>query len=341
MSIKTHNVSELNLDEYHQGTKSHLLIEVIDNNLGFPLRIPIIVIKGKAGPVVGITAAVHGNEINGIPVIHKLIEKIDPKKINGTIVAIPVFNIPGFDRGQREFQEGTDLNHIMPGKRWGNTPQAYTYALINKIIKKFDNLIDLHTASEGRINTLYVRADMTQHITAKMAYLQKPQIIVHNPASDHTLRGAAMELNIPAITVEIGNPQRFQSKYINKSVRGLKDVLAYLKITKNTTSKNESAPIICKKSYWLFSDRGGLLTVFPQITDYIKKGEKIAEVKDIFGNVLTEYLMPEDGIVIGKSVNPVGQTGSRILHLGVLAEDTDNYIHFAQHDSDPDSLEPL
>jgi predicted deacylase len=250
---------------------------------------------------------------------------IDPKHLRGTVVALVVVNVPGLHRHQREFVDGGDLNHIFPGRDDGNVAEVYAHRILDRIVNRFDYLVDLHTASFGRVNSVYVRADMTHPTTATMAYLQRPQIIVHNPPSDYTLRGAAMDLGIPSVTLEIGDPQRFQRNYVRSSRIGLRTVLAAAGMLARRPVGEGPEPVLCRRSRWMYTDRGGLLEVLPRPTDLVSRGERVAILRNAFGDVIREYHAPEDGIVIGKSVNPVGQTGARILHLGAVAPDDHDF----------------
>jgi predicted deacylase len=294
-------------------------LKIISDGTGRAISVPIMVARGKSDyPILGITAAIHGNELNGISVIQRLFSEIDVEQLNGVIVAIPVMNMPAFIRKKRRFNDGVDLNHIMPGKEKGSISQVYAFRLMDRIVKHFDYLLDLHTASQGRINSYYIRADMKHPVTRKMALIQNAQIIVHNPPSDGTMRGAAEELDIPAITLEVGNPNTFQKKLVKSGVEGVHNILAYLGMTEDQIENPENMPYLCKRSYWIYTEKGGLLTVHVGLVQLLKKGELIATLRDIFGNIIEEYYAPEDGIVIGKSVSPVNQTGGRILHLGIL-----------------------
>ncbi len=298
---------------------SQYWLHLISDGLGMPIYVPIIIAKGnEEGPVVGLTAAIHGNELNGIPVIQRLFKEIDPLKLKGTLVGVPVLNVPGLHRKRRRFNDNVDLNHIMPGKANGNVSEVYAYRIVDRIAQYFDYLIDLHTASFGRINSYYIRADMSDDITAQMAKLQNAQIIVHNPPSDGTLRGAVNELGIKAITLEVGDPNKFQKGMIRSGLTGIHNFLSHLGMVEEDIDPPESPTTLCQSSYWLYSDRGGILRVYPGLTDLVKKGDKIAEIQTIFGNVIKSYYAPEDGIVIGKSIDPIAQSGSRILHLGLL-----------------------
>jgi len=147
-------IKELDVAKSPKGMITHYWLDLVTNGMGVPVYIPIIVARGKEdGKVLGLTAAVHGNELNGIPVIQRLFKEIDVENLRGTIVGVPVINVPSLLRKKRRFIDGTDLNHIMPGKADGNVSQVYAYRVVHRIIKEFDYLVDLHTASNGRINS--------------------------------------------------------------------------------------------------------------------------------------------------------------------------------------------
>jgi len=327
---------ELAIEDFPRGRVSRLYIDLVANGLAQDILVPLLVARGKRdGPVFGLTAAVHGNELNGIRVIHDLMHNLNPRQLNGTVVAVVVVNVPGLHRHQREFVDGGDLNHIFPGRDDGNVAEVYSHRIFDRIVKCFDYLVDLHTASFGRVNSVYVRADMTHPGTATMAYLQRPQIIVHNPPSDYTLRGAAMDLGIPSITLEIGDPQTFQPSYVRASRIGLRAVMAAAGMLPRRPVAEGPEPVLCDHSRWMYTDRGGLLEVLPRPTDHVRQGERVAVLRNAFGDVIREYYAPDDGIVIGKSVNPVGQTGARILHLGSVAPATHE---FQRRSSSPATL---
>lgn len=312
-------IDEIDISKTPRGEIGYYWLRLISDGFGSPINVPVMVARGvEDGPVLGVTAAIHGNELNGISVIQRLFNEIDPKELRGTIVGIPVANIPAFIRKKRRFNDGVDLNHIMPGKSNGNVSQVYAFRFIERVVKHFDYLLDLHTASTGRVNSYYIRADMDQQVVQKMALLQNADIIVHNPPSDGTLRGAADDLNIPAITLEVGNPSTFQKRLIRSGVEGVHNVLCHLDMVDDEIAELDKETVICDSSKWVYTDTGGLLTVNAELRQKVKKGEKIAELRNVFGIKIKDYFSPEDGIVIGKSISPVNQTGGRILHLGII-----------------------
>ena len=312
-------VRSLELSAIPKGTVSKYWMHLVTDALGQPVCAPIVVMRGvHDGPVLGLTAAVHGNEINGIPVIQRLIRELDIESLSGTIVGVLVLNVPSFLRKTRRFVDGTDLNHIMPGKPAGNVSEIYAHRVVTHLIKHFDYLADLHTASFGRVNSYYIRADMHDPVTAQMALMQNADIIVNNPPSDGTLRGAADELGIPAITLEVGDPHKFQKGMIRSGLTGMHNLLSYLKMVDLAIEEPEYPAIRCVDSQWIYANTGGILRVFPEITHFVEKGEEIAELQNIFGEHISTYTAPNKGVIIGKSVSPVCQTGDRILHLGMI-----------------------
>ncbi len=311
--------TKIDSSEFQARTLNRVVLEMVQDALGRYQRIPLIVAKGaKDGPTVGITCAIHGNEVNGVSVIHRLIESLKLNTLAGCIIACPVINLPGYVSHTREYRDGNDLNHLMPGLEGGNQGEVYAARLLDRLVSSFDYLIDLHTASFGRVNSLYVRADLAEAKASRMAQLQRPTIILDNPPSDRTLRGAAAEMGIPAITVEVGDPQVFQPKHAKPTVQGIKQVLADLGMIAKRKSHFDHVPIVCTSSRWLYTSHGGSLEVIPSLAQFVDKDEVIATQRDIFGDIICEYKAPYAGIVIGKSCNPVSATGARIIHLGVL-----------------------
>ncbi|MBK8879486.1 MAG: succinylglutamate desuccinylase/aspartoacylase family protein [Haliscomenobacter sp.] len=290
--------------------------------MGTPVSVPVFVAKGpEKGPVLGLTAAVHGNEINGIPVIQRLFREIDPTRLHGTLVGVPVMNVPAVLQRQRRFFEESDLNAIMPGREDGNAAQVYAYRIVDRLIRHVDYLIDLHTAGFGRENSYHVKADLEDPVTRRMALLQNAPIIVHSPPSDGSLRGVADSLGIHSIALEVGNPQSFQRGIIRTGLTGIHNLLHDLGMEEGEIEIPVSRPTICRNAYWVFSDTGGILSVQPNLGDTVRQGQPIATLRNIFGDLIKEYYAPEDGLLIGKSSDPINQTGGRILYLGVLASD--------------------
>jgi len=319
-------IETIDLESMISGEIHQFRLKIIDDGLSQPITIPIIIAKGEQpGPVLGLTAAIHGNELNGIKVIQELIEEVDVNQLKGTILAIPGLNQVSVTQDRRRFYDAQDLNRIFPGKEKGNRSQQYVWQINKKILSKIDYLIDMHTASFGRINALYVRADMNNEAIKQMAFLQDADILLKSKgpsagvatSSTRTLRAEATLQGIPTITVEYGNPQVFQPEMIRRGVKGVKHVLSWLNMHKFELSPTKSA-VICEKSYWIYLDHGGILEVPVALNQIVDQGETIGILRNPFGDILKTYTAPERGIVIGKSTNPINMSGGRIIHLGIL-----------------------
>lgn len=311
-------IKELHLDSFERNKISYRWLHIVSNGIGQPIYIPVIVARGKEdGPTVGITAVVHGNELNGMSVIQRFFNGMELDKLSGTVVGVPVVNVPSLMINERHFIDGQDLNRIMPGKSNGNRSEIYADRIIQRIVRHFDFLLDLHTASFGRVNSYYIRADLSSKMAYDLAYMQNPSIILNAPATDGTLRGAASSLGIDAITVEVGDPNRFQKGMIRSSLTGVYNTLVFLKMYDDQIEHDNEEPVVCNKSKWIYTDLGGILQIHVGLTDRVEEGQKIATIRNVFGQIIKEYKAPASGIIIGKSINPISQTGSRIIHLGI------------------------
>ena len=323
--IAQETIDNINLDTIEPNQTKQFWLILIDDGFSQPVSVPVLIAKGKyPGPILGLTAAIHGNELNGIKVIQKLFEDINTEELHGTIIAIPGLNNLSIQQDKRLFIDDDDLNRNFPGKANGNNSQQYVYQINKKIISKIEYLIDMHTASFGRVNSLYVRADMNDEKMKNMALLQDADIVLNSKgpsagvaSEGGTIRDEAMSQGIPSITIEYGNPQVYQSDMIERGVIGVKNVMSWLKMQNFEVSKREIA-VRCKKSYWIYVDKGGLLEVPVELNQMVEKGEVIGILRNPFGDIIKEYTCPEKGIVIGKSTNPVNTNGGRIIHLGIL-----------------------
>lgn len=318
-------VSEISLAGQLPGTVGKYWLQAGSDMFGRPIVVPVLLAKGSLpGPVLGLTAAIHGNELNGIPLIQELFASLDPTQLHGSVVAIPGMNPLGMQNDTRLFLDGEDLNRVFPGKSDGNNSQQMAYALGGKFLPGLDYHLDLHTASFGRINTLYARADLESEPLARMARSLGADIILHSKGeatagarSDGTLRAMAASMGVHSLTLEMGNPQVYDRDMIARGLQGVRNLLITLGLLEGTPVTLGEA-LECERSYWVYTDAGGLLEVLPGLGQVLHKGDLIGVLKDPFGKVLARYSAPEDGVVIGLSTNPAAISGSRILHLGIL-----------------------
>lgn len=313
------SVDVLDLDALDAGTIHRFWLNMIDNGIGQPVLVPVLIARGTHdGPVVGITAAVHGNELNGISVVQRVFDQVDVRTLRGTLIGVPVVNVPSLLLQQRRFVDDEDLNRIFPGRPDGNHSEIYAHRFVDRVVHHLDVLLDLHTASFGRINSYYIRANLSSPRTARLADLQNAEIIVDVPGADGTLRSVAADLGIDAITVEVGDPNRFQKGLIRSSLTGVFNVLSELDMIDDAVEEADRDTVQCSRSFWMHSDVGGILRVLPDLTDRVEQGEVVARVRTVFGDIIREFTAPQDAIVVGKAVHPVCPSGGRIVHLGIV-----------------------
>ena len=306
----------LDLASYPKGKRSDFFLPLYEYATSEPVNVPFIVARGQLdGPVLGISAAVHGNELNGIKIILNLLDDLDLQQLRGSLVCAPVVNVPGFDRGQRYFSDGLDLNSYFPGKQDGQPAEQFARSFVHTFLPPLDYLVDIHTASDGRLNTLYVRADSKSETVRNMAKLFNPEIILYIRGGDGTLRSAARRRKIPAITVEAGNPNVLQGRMVFDGEMGLRNVMINLGMIDGEVTLTRT-PTICHSSRWLRTTGGGILETKFKLGELVEKKQLLATTIDPFGNPRQLYYAPYSGIVIGRAEYPVAIPGTRFCHLG-------------------------
>jgi uncharacterized protein len=311
-------ITELSLERLSRGERCRKWLHISGDALGRPLAVPVLAARGNEdGPILGLTAALHGNELNGIAVIQRFFRELDPAKLRGTVVGVPVLNVPGFLTQRRIFSDDADLNRIMPGSIDGGESDVYAHRLLDRLILRLQYLIDFHTASAGRVNTHYIRAEMDRPEAAALARLQNAEIIVHSAGAGGTLRPLLGKRGITCITVELRDPSVFQADVIERALVGLRNTLVHLGMIGGNITPPRTPAVECRRSFWMHTDRGGLLEVLPELGARVKIGEIVARLSDVFGTEIHEYPAVAAGVVIGKGVHVACGTGGRILHLGI------------------------
>ena len=302
------------------GARADFFANLFEDGLGRPVGVPFIVVRGGSpGPVLGLCAAVHGDELNGIRVIHEFLKRADAQTLRGSLVCCPVVNVPAYLRGVRRFPDGSDLNHSFPGRWKGRTAEQYARRFAATFLPPLDYLVDIHTASAGRVNSFYARADLHDPRVRELALALEPDLVLHARGGDGTLRNTARTKQVVAITAEVGNPRVFQQTMVSHAVDGLQNILRLAGMSDGAVNQG-NAPIVCGSSEWLHTTTGGLLSTTFELLDHVTKGETIAVVRDPFGHITDEYVAPRDGVVIGMARNPVAVAGTRFCHLGAVGQ---------------------
>jgi predicted deacylase len=305
------------------GERQEIALKVSESYLAASIRIPMTVVRGKRpGPVAFVMAAIHGDEINGVDIVRRLIFDIDLDSLKGTLIAIPVVNIPGFLVQSRYLPYHRDLNRFFPGKRKGNNAQRFAHALFKEVVSKCDFGIDLHTAAHGRWNLPHVRGDLSHPSVKKLARAFGSEVVVDDVGVKGSLRRAATDAGVPTILFEAGETGRFSQKV---SVAGLRGVLCVLRAMgmwePPTGSKGLKRPpfqVIVRASEWSRAQRGGILDLAVGPGDLVYKDQVIGAILNPYGRTVTKITAPATGIIIGVTTAPLTIPGSGIVHLARL-----------------------
>lgn len=282
-----------------------------------PTQLPVHVIRGrKEGPVVFISAAIHGDELNGIEIIRRL-RKLDIlKKIRGTLLLVPIVNVYGIMTLSRYLPDRRDLNRSFPGSIKGSLASRVAKIFFDEIVKKCDLGIDLHTASIHKSNLPQVRTNIENEYTFKLAKAFEAPVVLHSELRDGSLRAVAQEEGIPILLYEAGEALRFDEKSIRIGVHGIINVLRENgMLPKVVKKRGQKTPIITRNTQWIRSIESGMLRTIRALGDVVRKDEIVAFIDEPLGDKSFELKAPFDGVIIGKSEIPLVQEGDAIFHI--------------------------
>lgn len=299
-----------------------------------PTKLPIHVIRGrKNGPTIFVSAAIHGDELNGIEIIRRLRKLAILKKIQGTIILVPIVNIYGIMTLSRYLPDRRDLNRSFPGSTHGSLASRVAKIFFDEIVRKCDLGIDLHTASIHKSNFPQIRTNIENEYTFNLAKAFQAPVILHSELRDGSLRAVAQDEGIPILLYEAGEALRFDEKCIRIGVNGIINVLRengmLPKVAKKTERKN---PIVTKNSQWIRSIESGMLRTIKALGDTVRQDEIIAFIDEAIGDSSFELRAPFDGVIIGKSEIPLVQEGDAVFHIAKFrnleaAEDRIEYFN--------------
>jgi uncharacterized protein len=315
------------------GSIVQVFLKVSEYYTATPVNVPVTVVRGaRRGPVLFLTAAVHGDELNGVEVVRRVMTTTEAESLRGTLICVPVVNRPGFLGHSRYLPGHQDLNRFFPGDPEGNSAQRLAHVLFREIVGRSDHGIDLHTASDGRTNLPHVRADMRDEKARRMARRFGSEIIVDTPGMARTLRAAATRAGVPTILFEAGETARFQRSMVARGVRGVRNVLAALKMIPGPR-REARFQVVIKASEWLRAPRGGIADVVVRPGEIVYAGNLIAAITNPFGREVSTVRAPFTGLVLGINTVPLAHPGDGVCHLARLRRTLATLESFAVGDS--------
>jgi predicted deacylase len=300
------------------GDKRRLFLRTSESFSGSDSELPVLVTRGATpGPTVCLIAGVHGDELNGIEIVRKVVEGLTPRRISGMVIAVPVANLHGFRRSSRYLPDRRDLNRFFPGTPTGSSASRIAWSLWTEVIRHCTSLIDLHTGSFHRTNLPQVRIDTADPRSFALARGFATALVIHDPGQDGTLRRAARRAGIGAITYEAGEPLRFQEKEIARGVEGVRNVLAALGMSDDAPIA--ATPHVYQRTRWVRVDDGGIFFTRRKLGERVDVGDLLGTVTDPVTNESKRVESPARGRIIGRAVPQVVIPGYAAFHLGIDA----------------------
>ncbi|MFT7372970.1 MAG: putative deacylase [Oleiphilaceae bacterium] len=289
------------------------------------MSIPVFVKRGKkSGPTLFVSAAIHGDELNGIEIISRIINSKSINSLKGTLIAVPFVNGFGVLSQSRYLPDRRDLNRSFPGSKKGSLAGRMAHSFLNEIVAKCDYGIDLHTGAIHRTNYPQIRANLDDEQTLQMAKAFGVPVLINSNLRDGSLRQAGDELGVRILLYEAGEALRFDELSIRAGVRGVINTMRYLGLLNKVKAKaNPVEPIVARESGWIRATDSGFVSHKKELGDHVEKGDCLAVIKDPFGTKLDIVVSHARGIIIGKQNIPLVQEGEAMYHVAYFSKPGD------------------
>lgn len=279
------------------------------------IDLPVHVFRApEDGPVLLFTGGLHGDEINGIEIIRRMIvsDKIMPEK--GTVIAMPLVNIYGFIQNVRGVPDGKDINRSFPGIKTGSLAKLLAFTLMNEIIPQIDYGIDFHTGGASRANYPQIRCTLEIEKNLELARAFNPPVILNSKLIDKSFRKASYRKGKHILVFETGEAQRFDEHGIQHGIDGAQRLMKYLGMKSSAPEPDYEAEIY-KKSTWIRAKYAGLFQPRSELGEHINKRQVLGRITDPFGKESFKAVCPHDGRIICMNNTPVVNKGDALIHL--------------------------
>ena len=305
--------------EVRAGTRSRLDLPVSRLITGAEMAIPVVALHGKSdGPSVWISAAIHGDELNGVEIVNQVLAGLDPKTMKGTLIATPVVNLYGFISGDRYLPDRRDLNRSFPGSAKGSLASRVAHLFMTEIVDRCDVGIDLHTASDHRTNLPQIRGNLDDSLTRRLARAFGPSLMLHSKPASGTLRRAAVRAGKTVLLYEAGEPWRFNDQAIDTGVTGIRRVLRTLKIAQWKGTRAPKRIPESRSSRWVRATRSGIAHLDVSLGDMVEAKQTLGTIQDAFGKRLSTVRATRSGMVIGQTQHPLVNRGDALVHVATV-----------------------
>ncbi len=303
------------------GERAAVDLPVADLYTSTSLSMPVKVINGRRqGPIMFVSAAVHGDELNGVEIIRRLLRRKLLRSIRGTLIAVPIVNVHGFLDQSRYLPDRRDLNRSFPGSAKGSIAARLAHTFISEIVSKSDLGIDLHTGAVHRSNLPQIRAKLNDNKTENLAHAFGAPVIVNSDIIDGSLRDCASNLGCPILLYEAGEALRFDETCIRAGLRGIINVMRHTGMLPARKTPGRVEPMVAKSTRWVRASTSGIVSGKVRLGSRVTAGQPLAIISDPLGAAETPIPSPFDGIVIGRSNLPLAHEGDALFHLGAFTD---------------------
>ena len=280
------------------------------------MNLPVHVVHGKKeGPVLFVSAAIHGDEINGVEIVRRLLKLKLLKSLKGSLIAIPIVNVYGFINRSRYLPDRRDLNRSFPGSYSGSLASHLARIFMNEIVAKCTHGIDIHSGSSNRTNLPQIRATLDSPEVERLANAFGAPVIVNARLRDNSLREAVIDMGIPMLLYEGGESLRFNEHPIAVGLKGVVSVMRELGMLPKKERKKVIPSIVVKSTSWVRANKSGIIHSALPLGSVVKKDQIMACIVDPIGDHEEKLLAPFEGIVIGSLNLPLVHKGDAIFHL--------------------------
>lgn len=291
------------------------------------VSIPVHIIRSKkAGPTFFVSAAVHGDELNGIEIIRRLINLKSLKLKCGTLILVPMVNVYGVLNQSRYMPDRRDLNRSFPGSTRGSLAGRVANILLEEVISRCDYGIDLHTGAIHRSNLPQIRANLDDIETLELAKSFGVPVLLNANLRDGSLRQSAVESNTKILLYEAGEALRFDELSIRAGLKGVLNVLSKLSMVSRRAPRQKITPFISNKSSWVRADSSGIVHFLKNIGDQVSKDMPLAEIGTPFGETISTIFADKAGIIVGKQNIPLVQEGDAMFHIAYFSESDSSVV---------------
>ena len=302
------------------GTSQRLSWTATELFEGVPVATPVLVINGaQPGPTLCLTAAIHGDELNGIEMVRRVMHDISPDKLSGAIIGVPIVNVQGFRRGSRYLPDRRDLNRYFPGNPSGSAAARIAHSFFENVVAHCDALIDLHTGSFERANLPQIRADLRDPDVVTLAQGFGATVILHSTPGVGTLRHAATQAGIPTLTLEAGGPLQLELTEVKHGVKGIESLIGSLGMMRRLRFWGDPEPVYYR-SIWVRAESGGILFSDVSLGATVRKGDLLGTITDPMSNEQVDLHAPYTGRIIGMARNQVVMPGFAAFHVGIQTD---------------------